>query len=301
MLDFSTVTPGCTGIAGGCFVGNYNGNTCWFGNSQQDPNLIGIFELEAGTPGPGPGPQPTEGIIGTEIFRDGEWIAFLEGNTAQYIVEDAADEDATYGVRVVYGGEQVYPGATYYAMSCEETVDYEGGAPVVCDPVTNLTAAQVEYQGAAAISAEWDAMTGATGYKVYLDGDLLGQITGHGVTIHNNGTPLPLGTYTVGVVAVYANCESDMVEVSVTITDDGLDENDIVSAIYPNPTSSDLHINATAMTHVSVFNAMGQMVYDQAVSGDELIINMGQYEAGVYMVRIDTENGSSVKRITVVK
>ena len=54
-------------------------------------------------------------------------------------------------------------------------------------------------------------------------------------------------------------------------------------------------------SHVTVFNAMGQMVYNQDVNGDEMIINMGQYEAGVYMVRIDTENGSSVKRITVVK
>ena len=297
VLDYSNVAPGCTGIAGGCFIGEYNGNTCWYGNAQQDPNLIAIFELEAGTPGP----QPVEGILGAEIFRDGEPIAFVEGgNASQYIVEGAADAEATYGVRVVYDGDQVYPDATYFAMSCMVEVEYTPGQ-VSCDPVTNLTAVQVDYQGAAAIQAEWDAMTGATGYKVYLEGELLGQITGHGVTIHNNGTPLPEGTYTVGVVAVYASCESDMAETTVTITYTGIDENEVVNAIYPNPTSGDLHINATAMTHVTVFNAMGQMVYDQDVNGDEMVINMGQYEAGVYMVRIDTENGSSVKRITVVK
>ncbi|MBO4724113.1 MAG: T9SS type A sorting domain-containing protein, partial [Bacteroidaceae bacterium] len=108
------------------------------------------------------------------------------------------------------------------------------------------------------------------------------------------------GTYTIGIVAVYANCESDMVEGTVTIPD-SVDENEIVSALYPNPTSGDLHINAEKMTRVSVYNAMGQMVYSQDVNADELILNMGQYEAGVYMVRIDTENGSSVKRVTVVK
>ncbi len=297
VLDYSNVAPGCTGIAGGCFIGEYNGNTCWYGNAQQDPNLIAIFELEAGTPGP----QPVEGILGAEIFRDGEPIAFVEGgNASQYIVVGAANEEATYGVRVVYDGEQVYPDATYYAMSCMAEVEYTPGQ-VVCDPVTNLTATQVDYQGAAAIQAEWDAMTGATGYKVYLEGEELGQISGHGVTIHNSGTPLPEGTYTVGVVAVYASCESEMAETTVTITYEGIEENEVVNAIYPNPTSGDLHINATAMTHVTVFNAMGQMVYNQDVNGDEMIINMGQYEAGVYMVRIDTENGSSVKRITVVK
>ena len=185
-------------------------------------------------------------------------------------------------------------------MSCGEEVSVEIGGGVTCDPVTNLTGEQVSYQGAAAISAQWDAMPNAVGYKIYLDGELLGQISGNGVTIHNNGTDLPAGDYVIGIVAVYANCESDMAEVTVTIAL-GVDENEIVNAIYPNPTSGDLHINAEAMTHVSVFNAMGQMVYDQDVNGNETIINMGQFEAGMYMVRIDTENGSSVKRITVTK
>ncbi len=80
-----------------------------------------------------------------------------------------------------------------------------------------------------------------------------------------------------------------------------VDENEVINSIYPNPTSGDLHINATAMRHISVVNAMGQMVYNQDVNADEMVINMAQFEAGVYMVNIITENGSSVKRITVVK
>ncbi len=81
----------------------------------------------------------------------------------------------------------------------------------------------------------------------------------------------------------------------------GVDENEVINSIYPNPTSGDLHINATAMRHISVVNAMGQMVYNQDVNADEMVLNMAQFEAGVYMVNIITENGSSVKRITVVK
>ena len=63
----------------------------------------------------------------------------------------------------------------------------------------------------------------------------------------------------------------------------------------------DLHIEATAMTQISIYNAMGQMVYNQNVNTDEMVIDMSQFEAGVYMVNIITENGSAVKRITVVK
>ena len=221
------------------------------------------------------------------IFIDGE----LYGATAStsFTLTATDTEEHTYTV--------VYIDANFN-ISCPAEVTLAAGQ--TCDPVTNLTGEQVEYQGAAAISAQWDAMEGAVGYKVALDGEILGQISGNGVTIHNNGTDLPEGDYTVGVIAVYANCESEMVEVTVTIVL-SVDENEIVSAIYPNPTSDDLHINATAMTQISVYNAMGQMVYNQAVNADEMVINMGQFEAGVYMVRIDTENGSSVKRITVVK
>ncbi len=89
--------------------------------------------------------------------------------------------------------------------------------------------------------------------------------------------------------------------IDVTVHHLAIAENEVVNSIYPNPTSGDLNINAEAMTHVTVFNAMGQMVYDQDVNADSMVLNMGQYESGVYMVRIDTENGSSVKRITVVK
>jgi hypothetical protein len=80
-----------------------------------------------------------------------------------------------------------------------------------------------------------------------------------------------------------------------------VNENELVNAIYPNPTSGDLHINAQAMTRISIVNTMGQVVYEQNVNADEVVLDMAKYEAGVYMVNIYTENGSSVKRVTVVK
>ena len=292
VLDYTATAPGCTGIAGGSFIGAYNGMTCWFGNSQQDPNLIAIFELD--NEGPTPPPTPVEGILGAMVFANGEYLAFLEGSATEYVVENAAAFDAEFGVRVVYDGAM---DTTYYAMSCMETVEYTGGG-TTCDPVTNLTAEYYTYNGNDGALVQFTEPEGATSYKVFVEGQLLGSISAQPIFINFEGTDP--GIYEIGIVAVYANCESDMATVDFN-WNQSVDENAIVSAIYPNPTSGDLHINATAMTHVSVYNAMGQMVYDQAVSGDELIINMGQFEAGVYMVRIDTENGSSVKRINVVK
>ncbi len=89
--------------------------------------------------------------------------------------------------------------------------------------------------------------------------------------------------------------------VDYAVQPESVEENTIVNAIYPNPTSGDLHINATAMKHISIINAMGQVVYNQDVNTDETVIDMAKFESGVYMVNIITENGSSVKRVTVTK
>ena len=90
-------------------------------------------------------------------------------------------------------------------------------------------------------------------------------------------------------------------QVDYRVVPASVEENTIVNAIYPNPTSGDLHINATAMKHISIINAMGQVVYNQDVNTDETVIDMAKFESGVYMVNIITENGSSVKRVTVTK
>ena len=67
VFSFTNSLPGCTGIAGGAFVGEYGDKIAFFGNVQQSPNLIGIYELAEGTPGPGPGPTPLEGVLGYMI------------------------------------------------------------------------------------------------------------------------------------------------------------------------------------------------------------------------------------------
>ena len=189
------------GIAGGCFIGTYDNKTCFFANVQQSPNVVGIYDLNAG-----PVP-PTEGILGVILYRNDEFVGMFDANTTSYVDEGLESGHYDYTIRVIYGGEQ---DVTYYAMSCGD----EAGVEVII----------------------------------------------------------------------------------------GVTENDeVVNSIYPNPTSGDLYINATAMKHVTVFNAMGQMVLDQEVSGDSMVLNMGQLESGVYMVKVTTETGSNVKRINVVK
>ncbi len=72
-------------------------------------------------------------------------------------------------------------------------------------------------------------------------------------------------------------------------------------SVYPNPTTGNVNIVALSTNHITVLNALGQVVYDANADGNMTTLDMSQFQAGVYMVRVTTENGESVKRISVVK
>ncbi len=72
-------------------------------------------------------------------------------------------------------------------------------------------------------------------------------------------------------------------------------------SVYPNPTTGNVNIVALGTNHITVLNALGQVVYDANADGNMTTLDMSQFQAGVYMVRVATENGESVKRISVVK
>jgi len=215
------------------------------------------------------------------IFMDGEVIG---ATSDSYFNIEATDTDEHF--------YEVYFVDANYNFSCAEGVTVAAGT---MPAPANIVWEETTQDGEHGILFTWDAVEGAEGYKVAINGNVLGTTNEAEVFIYGF-TP---GDYTFGVAAFSEECESEFATVDVTYTN--VEENEVVNAIYPNPTSGDLYINATAMKHISVVNAMGQMVYSQNVEGDETVINMAQFESGIYMVNVITENGSSVKRITVVK
>ena len=129
-----------------------------------------------------------------------------------------------------------------------------------------------------------------------------------GQTYYEYYDQVAAGDYFYQVTAVYDNdCESEpamaangnnnYVEVDVTAIEEASDK----VALYPNPTSGNVKIEARGMSHITVVSVLGQVVYDADVNGDELELNMAQFNAGVYVVRIATENGVSTQRVTVVR
>ena len=227
------------------------------------------------------------------IFMDGEFIAATGDNAFTYTVEDF--EEHTF--EVYYVDED-------YNFSCPATIAMTAGA---IEGVTNLDFTMVDpyvtltWNGTAETYVIWRGLVDMSTGNVNLD--VVGETTS---MTYTDELPQEAGYVLYLVQSVVGECETDLQEEInngsyVLINYDDVNESEIVNAIYPNPTNGELHINATAMTHISVFNAMGQMVYDADVNCDETILNMGQYNAGIYMVNIVTKNGSSMQRIIVTK
>ena len=245
---------------------------------------------------PTPTPTPVEGnILGAMIFVDGEWEAFVAAPTNTYTYEG---EGENICVRMVYDGTRELPDNNfYYAMSCEECAVPEQG----CAPVENLTGYyQNDPEYGEAIFVEWDEPEGVVSYELYIGGELAGTLEPGGLPVVIYGLEgYPAMTLPIGVVAVYDDCESEMVEVNVNY--DEVPENNLEVALFPNPTKDNVTIQAAGMNHITVMSVLGQVVYDAEVSSDEVILNMSQFNAGVYVVRIVTANGVGTRRVTVVK
>ena len=151
-------------------------------------------------------------------------------------------------------------------------------------------------------------------YNVYRSADnanyeLIGSVDAvEGQTYYEYYDATAAGMYYYQVRAEYSDgCESEPAAseanpannyVIVNVT--SVAENGEV-ALYPNPTNGNITIQAQNMNRITVVSVLGQVVYDAEVEGDSQIINMAQFNAGVYMVRIATENGVSTQRVTVVK
>lgn len=82
----------------------------------------------------------------------------------------------------------------------------------------------------------------------------------------------------------------------------GQDEYQTFTAtIYPNPTRGHVTLEASNLRHVSIFNTLGQQVYNGSADGDVFEYDFDRHEAGIYLIRIETASGVVTKRVVVAK
>ena len=74
----------------------------------------------------------------------------------------------------------------------------------------------------------------------------------------------------------------------------------VISTVYPNPTKDVVKIEAEGIKNVSVFNSLGQIIFDNASNGDVFEYDFSGNEAGVYFIKVETGKGVETKRVTVI-
>ena len=69
--------------------------------------------------------------------------------------------------------------------------------------------------------------------------------------------------------------------------------------LFPNPADQSVSIEAEGMTHVTVYNMLGQLTYDADAEGNMLKVNVSEWNEGIYLVKIMTGESQVTRRISI--
>ena len=177
-----------------------------------------------------------------------------------------------------------------------------------CQPPTNLNG---EYQWTSegfGTKLSWSYDADPQSFKVYRSNDgvdytLLATVNKEDREFFDvTGT----GAYYYKVTAYRSYCEStpawvnnDQDYVYVTVTSVDEDAADCVN-VYPNPANTMLCVEAENLEMVTVYNVMGQVVYQQHCSEDGVVISTSGLASGVYNLSIKTAQNTTTKRFSVM-
>ena len=255
--------------------------------------------------------DPIEGVsgYGYAVYRDGIMHRLVPEGTS------FVDENVPQGGHCYYvgylgdGGEN----GLYSNESCAT-------AGSDCLAATNL---DYEYTGSAyKIKVKWEKPVPATGLSGYYLFRRIGEegeytrikVLGASATSYTDNSATQDGVYYYyKLYAIYTSIDctsapaswigdSNQFYLRVLYSTDGIDEmeaNDV--ALFPNPTTDRFTVEAEGLSHVTVFNALGQKVYDMDCHSESVDVNLNNVETGVYMVRIATAKGLVTKRVTIIK
>jgi len=167
-----------------------------------------------------------------------------------------------------------------------------GGAPIIVDPVTDLTG---EVEGFF-ITLYWNTsfLRDDIIYHVYRNGIEIGQTTEHTYTDEVHVEMV----YTYCVVAELDGNFSAPVCILIDFVD-AVEESETEFSIYPNPVNNTLNINGgNAEYSYVMYNGMGQRVANGTARGAEQI-NVSDMAKGVYFLHLTSGTQVRVEKVVV--
>lgn len=74
------------------------------------------------------------------------------------------------------------------------------------------------------------------------------------------------------------------------------------TVVYPNPANNVINVNSTSnINGVEIYTIAGQKVADYTANGTQTAISVSNLSNGMYLMKINTENGTSVQKFNVVR
>ncbi len=73
----------------------------------------------------------------------------------------------------------------------------------------------------------------------------------------------------------------------------------VVTAVYPNPTYGKVRIEAETIQSISIYNMLGEKVFEGSAYGDTFEYDFSQQKAGMYFIKVETAKGFETIKVTV--
>ena len=240
---------------------------------------------------------------GHNIYRDDQLYGF---STEMRFVDENITEGHCYTVTVLgTGGESEHSNET-----CASAGDCLGASNFYYEYVGN------NYK----IKLLWDKpdpSTGLSGYYLYRkqgeDGNYERiKLLSSSAINYTDNTANQEGLYFYRLYAYYGDTDCTSAPASVKYNPNlfylkvyysptAVTENEAQAIrLFPNPADQSICVEAEGMTHVSVYNMLGQLTYDAEVEGNMMKINVSDWNEGVYLLKIQSAQGQSSHRVSVV-
>ena len=146
------------------------------------------------------------------------------------------------------------------------------------------------------ILVTWDAVDKAISYDVYRNKKFMANVN---TTSYVDGDFLKGDKCCYQVKAVFENNKSVLSkETCIVATADMIEEVNSKLEIYPNPANDRLFIEAEIeIENVVVYDIYGRSQQSTVNGQQSLSIDLSKLNAGIYFIKINTEEGNIVKRI----
>ena len=141
----------------------------------------------------------------------------------------------------------------------------------------------------------WTGIENADKYNIYRNGVLISSVA---ETEYVDNTLTTNGMYCYQVSAVYGDYESALsIPSCITYQGENISELETSFVVTPNPVNDYVTISGNNINGITIYNNIGVMVDKFDVEGDYIKVDMKHYNSGLYVVIINAEEGTVVKKV----